>query len=83
MYFIIKITTTNALWSIKTHTMSSIINKKSQYTIDSHNNFSLDKTIQKKEKKKKKNHMYITFCYNWHMHGIVAHMLYFNTYVIF
>jgi hypothetical protein len=55
MYFIIKKTTTNALWSIKTHTMSSIIKKKSQYKIDSHKNFSLDKTIQKKKKKKKKN----------------------------
>jgi hypothetical protein len=32
---------TNALLSIKRPTMSSIINKKSQYTIDSHNNFFL------------------------------------------
>ena len=30
---------TNALLLIKTPTMSSKINKKSQYTIDSHNNF--------------------------------------------
>ena len=71
MYFIIRITTTNALLSIKMPTMSTIINKKSQYTIDSHNNFWFDRTTQKKK------HMYITFCYNWHMHGIVAHMLYF------
>ena len=56
---------TNALLSIKMPTMSSIINKKSQYTIDSHNMFSLDMTIQKKYKKKIKK---ITFskkyCYN-------------------
>ena len=32
--------------------MSSIINKKSQDTIDSHNNCSLDRTIQTKYKKK-------------------------------
>ena len=44
---------TNALLSIKTPTMSSIINKKLQYTIDSHNNFSIGRTIQKK----KKNHI--------------------------
>jgi hypothetical protein len=39
---------TNALLSIKMPTMSSIINKKSQYTIDSHNMCSLDMTIQTK-----------------------------------
>ena len=39
---------TNALLSIKTPTMSSIINKKSQYTIDSHTNFSIGQDNAKK-----------------------------------
>jgi hypothetical protein len=47
MYFIIRITTTNALLSIKMPTMSTIINRKSQYTIDSHNNFWFDRTTHK------------------------------------
>ena len=41
-------TTTNALLSIKTPTMSSIINKQSQYTIDSHNNFFIGQDNTKK-----------------------------------
>jgi hypothetical protein len=50
---------TNALLSIKRPTMSSIINKKSQYTIDSHNNFFIERTIQFFFKKsiKKKSHL--------------------------
>ena len=46
---------TNAILSIKTPTMSSIINKKSQYTIDSHNSFFIGQDNTKK--KSKKNHI--------------------------
>ena len=45
---------TNALLSIKTPTMSSLINKKSQYTIDSHNIFFIG---QYKQKIIKKSHL--------------------------
>ena len=49
---------TNALLSIKMPTMSSIINTKSQYTIDSHNNFfHWIGQYKQNNNKKKKNHL--------------------------
>ena len=42
---------TNALLSIKMPTMSSIINKISQYTIDSHNNLFIGQDNTKKNTK--------------------------------